>query len=368
MRLLLRKNHNCKFAPIALLSLCVWTAPVFADDILPESAGLSSQPAAAPTRAATSATAPASGTKAVADGGRSYSTYREMTTDLVTAIAGSTQRVYVTTNYFTDGDLLSSLILAQYRRLSVKVLLGRAKANQYMSRLGNLKAQGIPVGLRPASMFAKDQSIVVTDNRIFFISTELNFLTKDRLFKVRQGHADELDLFVSHFEQAISNSKELKAAPIPLVGTARGARPGAAKRKATTGVGSLPPTTTTGAIIETFPAPEGSNEAPAAEPAPRNVVEPTGSLDHNGVYTYSNERGERPPQLPAKLPRETIVQQRSRAPKVKKPGTNGQAQAQDGTPMASEAEIGDNKGIAPGNSSPEQGTSSTSGFDTGTTP
>src|SRR5690348_2584680 len=67
-----------------------------------------------------------------------YETFSDLRADVLDLISAATQRLWLTTDYLTDGEIVSALYIAQYRKLDVKVLLGRAKANVYMSRLNYL--------------------------------------------------------------------------------------------------------------------------------------------------------------------------------------------------------------------------------------
>ena len=70
---------------------------------------------------------------------------------LLETIAGARQRVWLTSEYLTDGEIVTALYLAHYRKLDVKVLLGRVKAQSPLSRLNYLKQQKVPVWLLPDS-------------------------------------------------------------------------------------------------------------------------------------------------------------------------------------------------------------------------
>src|SRR5688572_28404829 len=81
----------------------------------------------------------------------SFTTFAELRAYMLDAISGASKRIWLTTDYLTDGEIVSALYVARYRKLDVQVLFGRAKANFYMSRLAYLKNQNIPVFLQPPS-------------------------------------------------------------------------------------------------------------------------------------------------------------------------------------------------------------------------
>src|SRR4051812_1521271 len=66
---------------------------------------------------------------------RRFESFSDLRNEVLDYISGATQRIWLVTPYLTDGEIVSALYVAQYRKLDVKVLLGRGKANSYMSRL-----------------------------------------------------------------------------------------------------------------------------------------------------------------------------------------------------------------------------------------
>lgn len=155
---------------------------------------------------------------AVEENVRTVSSFAEVRTALLEGIAGASRRIWMVTDYLTDGELVSALYVARYRKLDVQVLLGRAKANLYMSRLSYLKNQNIPVFLKPDGLRTSQPSAVLCDDRLLLVDSDLNFLNRVRQFKVSLGDDRERDVFVQTFAAAIERKIPAFATPLPLVG------------------------------------------------------------------------------------------------------------------------------------------------------
>ena len=108
-----------------------------------------------------------------------------------------------------------------YRKLDVQVLLGRSKANGYMSRLNYLKNQKVPVFLKPNTYRTKHTTAVLADNRLLYANSNLNFMAKYKRFVATYPDPDEVVRFSNGFVKAAGLQVKAYAKPVPLVGRPR---------------------------------------------------------------------------------------------------------------------------------------------------
>jgi hypothetical protein len=214
----------------------------------------------------------------VAAGPRQFDSFSALRNALLDLFSRATERVWLTTDYLTDGELVSALYIARYRKLDVKVLLARGRANGYMSRLNYLKNQNVPVFLRPDAFRTGKPTALLTDDALFYVDAELDFLSKKRAFVVTPASPADTKTFAEAFAAAAGRQIPAVPQPVPLVGRA------------------------------------GHQGAPARDrlPAVHNVYQP-GVGASEGVYTYGGGRAAKPAGVPDKLPRETILQRKGGA-------------------------------------------------------
>lgn len=262
-------------AGLASLSLSAWAAVSLAQS-QPGTVSSSSS-AGAPPRAPSSA-----GPSPLGQGGaKTYDNFADLRADLLNAIGGATSRVWISTSYLTDGELVSSLYIAQYRKVDVAVLLGKSKANAYMSRLNYLKNQNIPVYLRPEHR-AGPASQILCDGQLYEVDGELDFMTHYKHFTLTRADAAATAAFSKTFAEDINKKVPAIAAPIPMVG-------------------HVNPNTAT--------MRNGGTRAPRW--IPHYNME-----DGSGAYTYGGRSPPRPDDVPAKLPKVLKYEQQPKQPPV----------------------------------------------------
>jgi hypothetical protein len=236
-----------------------------------------------------------------------FSSFADVRHELLSRMGEAKARIWMVTSFLTDGEIVSALYLAQYRKLQVGVLLGRQKANTYMSRLNYLKEQNIPVFLKPDEIKFGAPTAVLVDNRLFLVDSDLDFMDRRTHFVVTSAVPEDAEKFVETFLKATERGIPAVPRAMPIVG-----RPGARPR-ATGGV-SLP------------------RSVPKYDPG-----------EVEGSYSYDNARissmAAPPPGVPKVLPRETILEQRGKqsarppAPAVTPPKTDIRAsQGAEGRP------------------------------------
>lgn len=210
---------------------------------------------------------------------RQFDSFSALRNGLLDVVSRSTKRVWLTTDYLTDGEIVSALYIAQYRKLDVKVLLSRPRANGYMSRLNYLKNQNVPVFIRPDNFRISKPTAILCDDNLVYVDSELDFLTRKRSFVMSAGSSDDSHSYSEAFATAAGQMIPAVPHPLPLVGRAGNPNwhaPGAGGKR-------LPP------IHNNYSAPMGPGEGGAA-------------------YIYDNARTAKPPGVPDRLPRETILQ------------------------------------------------------------
>jgi hypothetical protein len=152
---------------------------------------------------------------------KTFNGFSEVRSELLNFMGGAKKRIWLSSNYLTDGDLVSALYIAKYRKLDVQVLLGKRKSNFYMSRLNFLKNQKIPVSIEPRSFPTSGQSAVLVDDNLLVINGDLNFLNKNYKYKSYVASHDYRGEYVTAFAKATSQPIPARAIPRPLVGRPR---------------------------------------------------------------------------------------------------------------------------------------------------
>ena len=154
--------------------------------------------------------------------------FSQVRSEILNMIGGAGKRVWLVTNYLTDGDIVSALYIAKYRKVSVSVLLGRRYANAYMSRLNFLKSQNIPVFLLPKHWSFPEPTALLTDERLVSVNGSLNFMDPRSRYTLTEHQGQEKMLFIRSFQQAIG--EKVPAIPSPRLQT-RSRRPHIADRE-----------------------------------------------------------------------------------------------------------------------------------------
>jgi hypothetical protein len=208
---------------------------------------------------------------------KSYDSFAALRSDILDFISGANARVWMHSDYLTDGEIVTSLFVAKYRKLDVQVLLGKRKANAYMSRLNYLKGQNITVYLKPDTFKTEAISAILGDDELVFIDGELDFMSRYKKFNVYIASKEQTVAYQAAFAQAAGLEVPAVPAPMPLVG-----RPSAPSNSASS-------------------------------------YKPVYSGNKEGTYTYGRGREPRPTGVPAKLPKETKWQKAAPQPQQDTP-------------------------------------------------
>jgi hypothetical protein len=213
---------------------------------------------------------------------------RQTVTELMST---ATRRLWVVTDYLTDGDIVSALYVARYRKIDVQVLLGKAKANAYMSRLSYLKAQNIPVFLKPDTLKPGAPTAILADDQLILVHGDLDFLSRAKEFKVTEGNEAEKEAFVAGFSEALAMKVPANARQIPLVGRPPRSGGSVSYPSRNTAVSPSSPSSPAPA----HPQGRGRLPVPYSHEAKTN--------DPNGVYHYRRTVDPKPSDVPNRLPK-----------------------------------------------------------------
>lgn len=133
---------------------------------------------------------------------RRFDDFISLRTDLSDMVSVATTRVWLVSDFLSDGDLVAALYMAKYRKIDVQVMLGQARANNYMSRMDFLRKQGIPVFLKPDKFPDFGISTVLIDEKFLTIDSPLDFMIKDRQFTVTYENYKKTRQFMESFADA----------------------------------------------------------------------------------------------------------------------------------------------------------------------
>ena len=255
---------------------------------------LAAAPAAAPVAAETLA----------------FQDFAKLRAALLTIIGGATTRIWLSTSFLTDGEIVSSLFIAQYRKVNIQVLLGRSRATNVFSRLSYLKQVNIPVALTPNKFYPEYPTILLVDGKLLAIKSSLNNLEKMRSFTISTVTPDQIPAFEAAFLSAAAGNDAPNAAPLPLVG-----RKNARALHKTDASGGH-----SGSPINTGSAPQESSPSPNVNSAP------TGTTSADGSYRYTTSPDRPTSGIATKLPKSTILQERMRS-RAENPSTTAPTSA-----------------------------------------
>ncbi len=201
---------------------------------------------------------------------KTVDSFNELRREIVEMFGSAEKRIWMVTDYLSDGDIVSSLYIAKYRKTQVQVLLGKEKANHYLSRLNFLKKQNIPVFLKPKDFPFSYPTQILIDQKLILIDSELDFKTRRGKFVITYANESLRNQYQETFAQALNLSLPAKARKLPLVGN---------------------------------PRPYGRRYRGQPSYSP-----PIQSKD--GAYIYSRGRQPRPQEVPKRLPGKTIWQKK----------------------------------------------------------
>jgi hypothetical protein len=135
---------------------------------------------------------------------RRFEDFPTLRNDLLEMIGSATTRIWLVSDFLSDGELVAALYIAQYRKINVQVLLGQEKANKYMSRLSFLRSQGIPVFLAPQQFPNFGATAALIDEKLLSIDSELDFMSKGRPYTITYEGFPRTRQFMTSFADAVN--------------------------------------------------------------------------------------------------------------------------------------------------------------------
>lgn len=238
--------------------------------------------------------------------------FQSFRTELLAKIGSATKRVWIATDFLSDAEIVSSLFIAQYRKVNISVLLGKDRATNILSRLNYLKQVNIPVALRPKDFYTKIPSLILIDNSIFGISTILDSSTRSSSkITLELLSSSSLPDFESKFTAAAQLQNAPKMAPLPQVGRAR------PNSKYYRGKDLSNPAQTTERsprhALDEQNRSKGPSEPSRLTPArAANDTPSSHTPDRGNSYRYEAVREKAPEGVPTRLPKTTLRQELER--------------------------------------------------------
>ena len=150
--------------------------------------------------------------------GQTFSSFSELRNSILNIIGSAKKNVYVASYFLTDGEIVTALYLAKYRKLDVQVFLDFEKANHYMSRLSYLKRQKIPAFLAPKGLPLKKNTIIQVDDEIYISNSPLDYRTLKQQFTLTQQKAPTRMRLLNSFASGLQSPTPAKSAPRIRVG------------------------------------------------------------------------------------------------------------------------------------------------------
>lgn len=201
-----------------------------------------------------------------------YDNYANFIQRLMNMIGNAEEKVFLRTEYLSDGNIVMALNLAKFRDVDVKVVVHKKKARYYMSRYSTLRKHNIPTVVS-SGQWAHPSSIMV-DDMLFEINTPLDYKTRTRYFRVSETNAEIAKTFERSFSSGLKfptyHNSSVKKSP----------------QKTTRNNGSSPNT--------------WSRSSSKSHPS-----NSTAGNEDESVYTYSNKKKDAPEGIQTKLPRKT---------------------------------------------------------------
>lgn len=135
---------------------------------------------------------------------KSTANFDDLRHNILELIGSGRKRVWLLTDYLSDGEIASALFLAKYRNLDVKVYLGRGQVNASGSRLPYLRGQGVPTYLRPRTGYTTP-TLLFVDSRLYGFTRDMNTLQRLGTAEIIQASPADVKAFVSWLREVMEN-------------------------------------------------------------------------------------------------------------------------------------------------------------------
>jgi hypothetical protein len=238
-----------------------------------------------------------------------FQDFAGMRSELLTRIGGASKRILLVTDYLTDAEIVSSLHIAQYRKLQVSVLLGRERATNILSRLNYLKQVNIPVAIRPKNFQSTYSTMLLIDNSLISINANLDHQVRQKKLTILGLAPETIAPFEAGFTEAANLNNAPDMAPLPQVGRPRQKSHYYKAPQTAPAADRTPPTGST--AVKSGISSSGETPArPEVASKPKDAA--TSAESTEGVFRYKAIREKPSTGIPTKLPKTTIMQRRDR--------------------------------------------------------
>lgn len=148
-----------------------------------------------------------------------FASYGPFKKQLISYISRAKHKIILANDFISDGDIVSSLYLAKYRGISVKVVLGYKKANHYLSRIRFLHNNKIATYVLNIKKLPFPHSFLQVDRQIFKIEGTLHekFLgqSKYSITKSSKEKIPSLEKFIGKLKPQKKRYISLRKPKIP---------------------------------------------------------------------------------------------------------------------------------------------------------
>ncbi len=135
---------------------------------------------------------------------KSTANFDDLRHNILELIGTSRKRVWLFTDYLTDGEIASALFLAKYRNLDVKVYLGRDLLSAPQSRFPYLRGQSVPVYLRPRNGYTVS-TLLMVDQHLYGFNRDLNGFNRVGGADILQASPADVKAFVGWLRDIMEN-------------------------------------------------------------------------------------------------------------------------------------------------------------------
>lgn len=111
-----------------------------------------------------------------------FAKFDKLSDKVVEAISRAKQRVWLVSSFMSDYDISLALYIATMRKLDVRVVLGMERAQDMLSQYDYLHTQQVEARLAAAI----DATVLICDNKMYRINSDLDFLTERRNLVLRR--------------------------------------------------------------------------------------------------------------------------------------------------------------------------------------
>lgn len=243
-----------------------------------------------------------------ADPKQEFTDFSGLRAELLSKIGGASKRIWLVTDFFSDAEIVSSLFIAQYRKLDISVLLGKDKASNILSRLNYLKQVNIPVSLRPKDFLPKYRTVMLIDNQIFGVNASLDHMNKSGRYTLELLTAEQGQDFENRFSEAAKLKNAPQMAPLPQVGKPRPNSRYYKGSESSAPVVQTPPKNKPSKQFETSSSANSAGGSPERSDASSTTPNDDPAKGASS-YRYRSQGRKAPEGIPTKLPRTTLRQQ-----------------------------------------------------------